>query len=122
MICNPQKDCRIQVFVYDDSGQQEEKRDIWLRVELKKACWFSRSGPSLGKPPTGFSESDVGVPPDVECDVGLTRQPSEGHDSDHKNLRKVTDCQSETTWLTDDEIRHDSSLIMNITRFQICQN
>jgi hypothetical protein len=121
---------------YGDSGQQEEKRDIWLRVELKKACWFSRSGPSLGKPPTGFSESDVGEfipshaecrrsigvptwgkPPDLECDVGLKRQPSDGHESDYKNLRKVTDCQSETTLLTDDEIRHDISLIMNSTRF-----
>jgi hypothetical protein len=133
-----------------------EPEDVWLPCEgnrgiqrtLRKVTELGGNYPdqrwwstSLDKPPTGFSESDVGEfipshaacrrsigvppcgkPPDLECDVGLTRQPSEGHDSDHKDLRKVTDCRSETTWLTDDEIRHDSSLIMNITRFQICQN
>ena len=26
--------------------------------------------PPLSKPPTGFSESDVGEPPDMECDIG----------------------------------------------------
>ena len=46
--------------------------------------------PPLGKPPTGFSESDVGKPPDAECDVG-----------------RFTD---EATRFTNAEVRHGCEL------------
>jgi len=63
MMCDPQKDCRIQVFEYDGSGQQEEKRNIGLRIGLKKNSmgFFSSVRLSVSLQ-TGFSESDVGKP------------------------------------------------------------
>jgi hypothetical protein len=72
------------IIGYDVSGQQEEKRNNWLRVELKKVQWLSHSSPSRGKSPTNFSELDVGEfirrlfggPPGVECDVGLVMDKS----------------------------------------------
>ena len=109
MMCDPQKDCRIQVFEYDGSGQQEEKRNIGLRIGLKKTQWVFQFGPPLGKPSTGFSESDVGKPPDIECDVG-------------RMLDELVSSELATTKLTDDEVRIDSCLNMDSTRFQLCQN
>jgi hypothetical protein len=47
----------------------------------------------IGKRLTGFSEPDVGEPPDVECDVVLMQDG-------------LMSSELETTWLTDKEIRH----------------
>jgi len=68
-----------------------------------------RSSPPLDKPPTGFSESDVGKPPDIECDVG-------------RMLDDLVSSELETTMLTDDEVHNGSCLTMESTRFQLCQN
>jgi hypothetical protein len=61
------------------------------------------------KPPTGFSESDVGRPPGVECDVGRT-------------LDELVSSKLETTRLTDDEVCDGSCLAMESIWFQLCQN
>jgi hypothetical protein len=63
----------------------------------------------LGKLPTDFSESDVGEPPSMECDVGRT-------------LDELVSSELETTRLTDDEVRDGYCLTMDSTRFQLCQN
>jgi hypothetical protein len=68
--------------------------------------WWS---PPLGKPPTGFSESDVGGPPSVECDVGRT-------------LDELVSSELETTLLTDDEVRDGCCFTLDSKRFQLCQN
>ena len=60
--------------------------------------------PPLGKPSTDFSESDVGRPPDIECDVGRT-------------LDELVSSELETTMLTDEEIRNGCCLTMDSTRF-----
>jgi hypothetical protein len=61
-----------------------------------RGSWPARStSPSqsddrlLGRPPTGFSESDVGGPPGAECDVG-------------RMLDGLVSSELETTLLTDD--------------------
>ena len=72
---------------------------------------------SLGKPPTDFSELDIGESirrlfggrPDVECDIGLM-------------LDKLISSELETTRLTVDEVRNGCCLTMDSTRFQLCQN
>ncbi len=62
-------------------------------------------GPPLAKHLPGFSESDVGRPPDVECDIGPAMDTSLA-------------IESVTTRLTDDEIRDGCCFTM--LRFQIC--
>ncbi len=88
--------------------------------------WWRGSDPPLCKPPTGFSESDVGEfirstspsqsddhlfggPSDIECDVG-------------RMLDELVSSELETTMLADDEVCNDSCLTMESTRFQLCQN
>jgi hypothetical protein len=61
-----------------------------------------------GKPPTGFSELDVGEVPGVECDVGRT-------------LDEGVSSELETTKLIDDEVRDGWCLTMDNRRFQLCQ-
>ena len=82
------------------------KRDCFDKKRLAMTDWRG-SSPPVGKPTTGFSESDVGRPPDTECDIGLDTSPS---------------GESETTWWRYDEIRNDCCLTMESTRFQVCQN
>ena len=75
------------------------------------------SGPQLGKfirrlfggPPTGFSESDVGRPPDVECDAGRT--PDELVSSEMEAIQSI-----------DDEVQNGYGLSMDSKRFRLCQN
>jgi hypothetical protein len=84
--------------------------------DLPAACppsfwrsYLTGSSPPLGEPPTGFSEPDVGEPPDVECDIGWT-------------LDEFVSYESETTLLTDDEVHIDYCLTIDSKRFQLCQN
>ena len=69
------------------------------------------AGSSLtrGNPPTGFSESDVGRPPSVECDDG-------------RSLDDLVSSELETTRLTDDEVRKNVCLTICSTWIQLCQN
>jgi hypothetical protein len=81
---------------------------------------------SLGNPPSGFSELDVGRcirstspsrsderllggPPGVECDFGLI-------------LDELVSSGLETTRLIDDEVHHGYCFTMDRTRFLLCQN
>jgi hypothetical protein len=83
------------------------------------------------KPPTGFSELDVGEfirstspsqsddrlfggPPGVECDVGRML--------DELVSSELEPTQLETTKLTTHIVRDGCCLTMNSTRFQLCQN
>ena len=71
------------------------------------AGYLTGSSSPPGKPPTGFSEPDVGGlahrlfgrPPDAECDVDRTM--------DERMLSEL-----ETTWLTDKEIRHGCCVVL----------
>jgi hypothetical protein len=98
--------------------------------------YLTGSSPPLCKPPTGFSDPDVGGPPDVECDVGLmldnsmsslkTFRRSKGF-SDEPPARPAGGSEGhktelETTRLTDDEVCDGCCLAMDSTRFQLCQN
>ena len=59
---------------------------------LPASCLAGRRQP-LGKPPTGFSEPDVGEPPDVKCDVVIVQDG-------------LMSAELKTTWLADKETRH----------------
>jgi hypothetical protein len=50
------------------------------------------SSPPLGKPPTGFSETDVGEPPDVECDVGRVADETTSFEIDATKLTGAQNC------------------------------
>jgi hypothetical protein len=79
-----------------------------LDADRRGSC-LAGSSPPLGKPPTGFAESDVGEPPGVECDVG-------------RMLDELVSSELETTRLTDDEVLDGCCLTMDSRRFQLCQN
>ncbi len=111
----PPKNRSAQLIEYNDLMRHKEKRYSRLLTELKKARWIIQSSPPLGKPTAGFSDSDVGEfirrlfggPPDAECNVG-------------RMLDELVSSELETTMLTEDEVRNDSCLTMERTRFQLC--
>jgi hypothetical protein len=77
-----------------------------MGLRMTESLW---GDPPLGKPSTGFSESDVGKPPDVECNAG-------------RMLDELVSSELETTRLANDEIRNGCCLAMDIIGFQVCQN
>jgi len=72
--------------------------------------------PPLGNPPTGFSELDIGEPPDVECDIGL------------KVMREIFSRitliefprEYNSLGTSNDEVHHGYCLAVDSTRFQTC--
>jgi hypothetical protein len=96
------KDCRGSTLPNISVTLSRQSRDQGLKKRCRTEFGMTDSlcgDPPLGKPPTGFSESDVGEKPGVECDVGQT-------------LDGLVSAELETTLLTDDEVRNDCGLTM----------
>jgi hypothetical protein len=98
---------------------------------IQKRIW----SPPLGKPPTGFSELDIGEPPGVECDVGRTLDELVSSELETTRVTDGSECCQEfppdrnksgirvrTEVLTPQEVHDGCCLTMDSRRFQLCQN
>lgn len=117
LICHCERWCclptRSRSYLYPDKKSGEGSAIVNqilrpLRTGLRMTDSL-RSGPPIGKPSAGFSESDVGEQSSAECDVGRT-------------LDELVSSELETTRLTDEEICNGYCLTMDSIRFQLCQN